>query len=203
MHQQTQTDDTSATNHLSSMQQHILPDLPPSEPSATALQMIESILFVAGEPVTIAQLARVMELPADTVEQALTQLTAACQERGVRVLRHGDSVQLVTAPQAGPVVARFLGVQTTTRLSNAALEVLAIIAYRQPLTRAQVEAIRGVDSSGVIRILLARNLISEVGRLETVGRPIVYATTPDFLRQFGLTGLDDLPPLTVELDGST
>jgi segregation and condensation protein B len=104
-------------------------------------------------------------------------------------------VQLVSAPDSARAVARFLGVQASGRLSPAALEVLAIIAYRQPLTRAQVDAIRGVDSSGTTRALLARDLIAEVGRLETVGRPILYATTPLFLQQFGLTSLADLPPM--------
>lgn len=158
-------------------------------------QLVESVLFVAGEPVQIAQLARVLELPADAVELALAELTAACRERGVRVQRHGELVQLVSAPEAARVVARFLGVQASSRLSGPALEVLAIIAYRQPLTRAQVEAIRGVDSSGSIRALLARDLVQEAGRLESVGRPILYATTPAFLQQFGLTSLDELPPV--------
>ena len=155
--------------------------------------LVESLLFVAAEPVTVAQLARALELPPDAVEKALDQLSAACVDRGVRVQRRGEHVQLVTAPEAASAVARFLGVERTARLSNAALEVLAIIAYRQPLTRAQVEAIRGVDSSGVVRALLARDLIAEVGRLETVGRPIMYGTTPEFMRLFGLARLDELP----------
>jgi segregation and condensation protein B len=101
----------------------------------------------------------------------------------------------VTAPESSAAVERFIGVQSQPRISGAALEVLAIIAYRQPITRAQVEALRGVDSGGVIRALMGRELIAESGRLETVGRPILYATTPDFLRQFGLGSLADLPPL--------
>ncbi len=157
--------------------------------------LIESLLFVASEPITVGQLARVLELPADSVETALDRLAETCRGRGVRLQRQGDRVQLVSAPESAAVVARFLGVQATARLSTAALEVLAIIAYRQPITRSQVEAIRGVDSSGVVRVLLARDLIAEAGRLETVGRPILYATTPSFLQQFGLTNLMDLPPL--------
>lgn len=175
------------------MEQERLPNLPLPSPLPTARQLIESLLFVAGEPVTVAQLARATSLPLDTVELALAELTAACYERGVRVQREGERVQLVSAPEAAAVVARFLGVEASSRLSPAALEVLAIIAYRQPLTRAQIEAIRGVDSSGVIRALLARDLIAEAGRVETVGRPILYATTATFLRQFGLTNLADLP----------
>ena len=164
-------------------------------PAATTVQLVESLLFIAGEPVTITQLAHVLELAPDAVEAALEHLAAACRERGVRVQRSGDSVQLVSAPEASSVVERFLGVGPQPRPSTAALETLAIIAYRQPITRAQIEAIRGVDSSGVVRALLARDLIVEAGRLETVGRPILYATTPEFLRQFGLSSLAELPLL--------
>lgn len=177
------------------MDQQSLPHLPPPDAPPTIQQLIESVLFVAGEPVTITQLARVLDVPADSVELALERLVADCRGRGIRVQRQHETVQLVSAPEAAHVVARFLGIQSSSRLSPAALEVLAIIAYRHPLTRAQIEAIRGVDSSGVIRALLARNLIAEAGRLETVGRPILYTITPEFLRQFGLTSLDDLPPL--------
>ena len=159
------------------------------------MQLIESLLFIAGEPITVAQLAHALELPADAVEAALERLGAACVERGVRVQRHGDSVQLVSAPEAAAAIERFLGVQSQPRLSTAALEALAIIAYQQPITRARVDAVRGVDSSGVIRALIARDMIAEAGRLDTVGRPILYATTEEFLRQFGLSSLAELPPL--------
>src|SRR5918912_136347 len=155
------------------MEQRLLPDISPA-PAPTTVQLVESLLFIAGEPVTITQLAHALELAPDAVEAALEQLTAACRERGVRIQRSNDSVQLVSAPEAAAVVERFLGVGAQPRPSSAALEALAIIAYRQPITRAQVEAIRGVDSSGVIRALLARDLIVEAGRLETVGRPILY-----------------------------
>ncbi|HMQ30748.1 MAG TPA: SMC-Scp complex subunit ScpB [Chloroflexaceae bacterium] len=175
--------------------QQPLPSLPPPPPAPTLVQLVESLLFVAGEPVSVAQLARALEAPGDAVEAALERLTADCQARGVRVQRHGDHVQLVSAPEAAQAVGRFLGVQASGRLSSAALEVLAIVAYRQPLTRAQIDAVRGVDSSGTLRALLARDLVREAGRLETVGRPILYATTPAFLQQFGLTTLADLPAI--------
>lgn len=175
--------------------QQAIPGLPPPQPPPSLVQLVESLLFVAGEPVSVAQLARALEAPGDAVEAALEQLASDCRERGVRVQRHGDHVQLVSAPEAARAVGRFLGVQASGRLSSAALEVLAIIAYRQPLTRAQVDAIRGVDSSGTVRALLARDLIAEAGRLETVGRPILYVTTPAFLQQFGLTALADLPAI--------
>ncbi|MEI8166971.1 MAG: SMC-Scp complex subunit ScpB [Chloroflexales bacterium] len=167
--------------------------LPTPQPAPSLVQMIESLLFVAGEPVGVAQLAKIVEVAYEAVEVALEHLTFACRERGVRVQRHGDHVQLVSAPEASRAVSRFLGVQASGRLSSAALEVLAIIAYRQPLTRAQIDAIRGVDSSGTLRALLSRDLVVEVGRRESVGRPILYATTPAFLQQFGLTNLGDLP----------
>ncbi|GAB4428454.1 MAG: SMC-Scp complex subunit ScpB [Chloroflexi bacterium OHK40] len=175
--------------------QPALPQMPPAAASPGLTQLVESLLFVAGEPVTVAQLARALEAPADAVEAALAELSEHCRERGVRVQRHGEAVQLVSAPECARAVGRFLGVQASGRLSNAALEVLAIIAYRQPLTRAQIDAIRGVDSSGTLRVLLARDLVAEAGRLETVGRPILYATTPAFLQQFGLTSLAELPPI--------
>jgi segregation and condensation protein B len=178
-----------------------LPEMPPPSPQPSLLQLVESLLFVASEPVTVGQLARALESPADAVELALEQLAIVCRERGVRVQRHGEHVQLVSAPEAARAIGRLLGVQATTRLSSAALEVLAIIAYRQPITRAQVEAVRGVDSSGSMRALLARELIQETGRLETVGRPILYSTTPNFLQQFGLSSLAELPPMELpELD---
>jgi segregation and condensation protein B len=169
--------------------------MPASAPPPSLEQLVESLLFVAGEPVTVGQLARALEATEEAVAAAVAELSLRCAERGVRVQRHGESVQLVSAPETARAVARFLGVQASGRLSSAALEVLAMIAYRQPLTRAQVDAIRGVDSSGSIRALLARDLIREAGRLETVGRPILYATTPAFLQQFGLTSLADLPAI--------
>jgi segregation and condensation protein B len=156
-------------------------------------RLIESLLFVAGEPVAVGQLAAVLELSEEVVGAAIDELARACTGRGVRLQRHGDHVQLVSAPEAAAVIRRFLGLQSTARLSIAALEVLAIIAYRQPVTRAQVEAIRGVDSSSIIRSLLTRELIVEAGRLESVGRPILYATSATFLQQFGLSSLQDLP----------
>ena len=167
----------------------------PSLPNPTLVQMLESVLFVAGESVTIAHLSKTLEVMPDAVEAALDDLAAACVGRGIRVQRSGDRVQFVSAPETATVIERFLGIQANTRLSNAALETLAIVAYRQPITRAQIEAVRGVDSSGVVRALLGRALIVEVGRLETIGRPVLYATTEEFLRQFGLTSLEALPSI--------
>ncbi len=172
-------------------------------PTPSTVQLVESLLFIAGESVTVAQLAQALELPADAVEAALERLVAVCATRGVRVQRQDENIQLVSAPESAAVIERFLGGQPPARLSAAALEALAIIAYRQPITRAQVDAMRGVDSSGVIRALLGRDLVVESGRLETVGRPILYATTPEFLRQFGLANLAELPPLDLPDVGKT
>ncbi|MHA1572719.1 MAG: SMC-Scp complex subunit ScpB, partial [Alphaproteobacteria bacterium] len=114
---------------------------------------------------------------------------------GLHVTRVGTRVQLVTMPDAAPVVERFLGISRSGKLSGAALETLAIIAYRQPITRAQIEAIRGVNSDGVIRTLQAKALVAPVGRLEQAGRPILLGTTFEFLQYFGIQSLDELPSL--------
>jgi segregation and condensation protein B len=177
------------------------PLLEVATPVAPSLvQLIESLLFVAAEPVPLSELARALEAAPAAVDEAVERLARECAGRGVRVQRSGDRVTLVSAPEATGAIERLLGLQPPPRLSNAALEVLAIIAYRQPATRAQIDAVRGVDSGGVIRALLARDLIAEVGRLETAGRPIQYATTPEFLRQFGLARVEDLPQLEILSD---
>jgi segregation and condensation protein B len=157
--------------------------------------LLESLLFVADEPVPISHLVEALEVTAEAVETALQALDEDYQARGLRLQRKGGRVQLVTAPEASPYIERFLGLQLSSRLSAPALETLAIIAYRQPITRAQVEAIRGVSSDGVLRTLLGKGLVEEVGRMEQVGRPILYGTTFEFLQHFGLKGLHDLPPL--------
>jgi segregation and condensation protein B len=158
--------------------------------------LIESLLFVAAEPVALRDLARALELPMDAIEAALDGLAAELRGRGIRLLRHHDHVQLTSAPEAAAAIERFTGAQqSATRLSNAALETLAIVAYRQPITRPGIEAIRGVDSSGAVRTLMQRGLVVEVGRLPNVGRPVLYGTSEEFLKQFGLASLEDLPPV--------
>ena len=143
--------------------------------------MVESLLFVASEPVPVTQIAEALEVKLAEVEQALTELNAEIVARGVRVQRKGDKVQLTTQPECAPYVEKFLGLDLTTRLSKPALETLAIIAYQQPVTRAQIEHVRGVNCDAVLSTLLNRGLIEEVGRLETAGRPIQYGTTFAFL----------------------
>lgn len=158
--------------------------------------LVESLLFVADEPVQVDRLASVLQVGLDQVEAALGELSQDCeQHRGVRLQFKGQRVQMVTAPEATEYIRRFLGLELTSRLSSAALETLAIVAYRQPVTRAQIEAVRGVNSDSVLRTLVNRGLIREAGRLEQAGRPIIYATTFEFLQQFGLSSLDELPAL--------
>lgn len=156
---------------------------------------IESLLFVSAEPAEVTHLAGALEVSADEIEAALAALEAQCAGRGIRLQRRGTRVQLATVPAASPYVEKFLGLTATTRLSQAALETLAIIAYRQPITRAEIEALRGVDCDGVLRTLMARQLIGELERLDTVGHPIRYGTTFEFMRYFGLQRLEELPPL--------
>ena len=164
------------------------------EPSSLE-SAIESLLFVASGPVPVDHLLRTLELPPDVAEAALQDLSNNLQSRGIRLQRKGSDVQLVTAAEHAPLVERFLGLQLASKLSGAALEALAIVAYRQPVTRAQVEAVRGVNSDGVLSTLVARGLISEIGRMETAGRPILYGTTFEFLQHFGLRDLRQLPAI--------
>jgi segregation and condensation protein B len=156
---------------------------------------LEALLFVSAEPVMPSQLAGVLEISTSAVEQGLMQLDGELQSRGIRLQRHSGRVQLTTAPEVAELVERFLGLEATSRLSRAALETLAIVAYQQPTTRPQIEAVRGVSSDGVMKSLLGRGLVQEVGRTEGPGRPILYGITPDFLQHFGLNSLVDLPPL--------
>lgn len=166
------------------------------EPEAAAL--LESMLFVASGPVSLQRLARTLEVSPEVVRGLLRALEAEYAGRGLRLQWSGNEVQLTTAPEAAAVVERFLGLETTSRLSQAALEVLAIVAYMQPATRPEIDDIRGVNSDGALRTLLSRGLLEEVGRRETPGRPILYGTTPDFLQYFGLGSLQELPPLVRE-----
>lgn len=157
--------------------------------------LVESLLFVADGPVTPGQLARALGVPSRDIEDAVTALAEEYRTRGLRVQRDDGRLQIVTAPEAASHIEQFLGLSMNGRLSNAALEVLAVIAYQQPTTRAQVEAVRGVDCGGVLRTLAQKGFIDQLGRLEQAGRPIVYGTTFQFLRYFGLESLDDLPPM--------
>ena len=159
---------------------------------------LEALLFVAPGAVSYNQLAAALEISTREVEAGLAELEAFYAGRGLRVQRHAGRVQLTSSPEVAPLVERFLGLEATSRLSRAALEALAIVAYQQPVTRPQVDAIRGVNSDGVLKGLLYKGLVEEIGRAETPGRPILYSTTPDFLQHFGLNSLEELPPLSQE-----
>ena len=156
--------------------------------------VLEALLLVAEQPPTIQLLARVTGVSPDAVEQALAELSAD-RTRGVRLRRHGASVTLVSAPEAAPWVERLLGLEAPNRLSKAALETLAIIAYRQPITRTAIERARGVGAGAALRTLRARDLIEPVGRLDAPGQPLLWSVTPRFLDHFGLGALAELPPL--------
>jgi segregation and condensation protein B len=155
---------------------------------------IEALLMVADGPVHPADLAQAIDVDVRDVAVALTQFEMQTG-RGWILQRHGEMVQLTTAPRFAEYVRRFLGIERQSRLSSAALESLAIIAYRQPVTRSEIEAVRGVDCTGVLATLIQRNLVEAVGRQDSPGNPILYGTTPEFLMHFGLGSLDELPPL--------
>lgn len=155
--------------------------------------LIESLLLVADRAVTIQELAATLEVEQDQIEDALEGLKDTYQDRGIRLQRKGQWLQLVSPPEAGPVIERFLGLEASAKLSPAALEAIAIVAYRQPVTRIQIDAIRGVNSDSVLRSLVRRGLLEQVGRAETVGHPVLYGVTFAFLEQFGLESLKTLP----------
>jgi segregation and condensation protein B len=145
--------------------------------------------------VSLDDLARALQVCRDEMEQSVERLLRASAGRGTHIVYAGQRVQMVTAPDAAPYVEQFLGLDLSSKLSAAALETLAIIAYRQPITRAQIDAIRGVNSDGVIRSLIAKSLVAPVGRLEQVGRPVLLGTTLEFLQYFGVQSLAELPSL--------
>ncbi len=156
---------------------------------------LEALLFVAAAPVTIAQLAEALDQKPEQVEAGLRGLEKYYGDgRGLSLQWHAGRVQLTTAPALAGTVEKFLGLEATARLSRAALETLSIIAYRQPITRPGVDAIRGVNTDGVMKSLLSKGLVQEIGRSEGPGRPILYGTTNEFLQHFGLTSLAELPP---------
>jgi segregation and condensation protein B len=162
---------------------------------------LEALLFVSPEPVSPAQIATALEISVAAVEQGLQQLEDELQSRGLRIQRFNGRVQLTTAPEMSELIERFLGLEATTRLSRAALETLAIVAYQQPITRPYVDGVRGVSSDGVMKSLLGKGLVHEMGRADGPGRPILYGTTPEFMQYFGINSLSELPALN--LPGST
>ena len=161
---------------------------------------IEAILFASGASVTSARLAQVLEISEkeviDLADRLMDEYQAA--ERGITIIKLDDAYQMVSVKEYAPQIRTVMDLRRNTPLSQAALEVLAVVAYNQPVTKAFVEQVRGVDCSGVIGSLTTKGLVEEKGRLELPGRPLLYGTTENFLRCFHLQSLDDLPPLPEE-----
>lgn len=170
-------------------------DLTGVETAENITASIEALLFISSVPVSILQFSETLGCPQSQVEAALQSLMAFYRSgRGIRIQHHQGRYQFMTAPEYAQVCEKYLGLEASARLSRAGLETLAIIAYRQPITRPGIDSIRGVNSDGVLKSLLSKGLIQEVGRTEGPGRPILYGTTSDFLQHFGLESLQDLPP---------
>ena len=159
---------------------------------------LEALLFVAEKPLSRAEIARLAGVDRDTVDERLGDLEVSLAGRGIRLVLSGDRVELTTAPEAGALISRYVGADAV-RLSPAALETLAIVAYRQPVTKAAIERIRGVDSDYTVRALVHRRLVTEQGRSDAPGRPIIYGTGFEFLERFGITSLEDLPALDLDV----
>jgi segregation and condensation protein B len=159
--------------------------------------LIESLLFVSGEPVTLTGLKNITEIPEPEIKQFLEELMAEYEGKnsGLQIAEIASGYQMVTNPVYAPWIRKFKNTATSNKLSMPALETLAIIAYNQPITKAEIEQIRGVNSDGVIKTLLDRRLIKIMGRREVPGKPLLYSTTREFLQYFGLKDLADLPTI--------
>ena len=172
----------------------------PAEPAELTEAALEALLFVAERPLARREIATLAGVDRATVDARLGDLEVSLIGRGIRLVLSNDRVELVTAPETGALIARYVGADAV-RLSPASLETLAIVAYRQPVTKGAIERIRGVDSDYTIRSLLHRRLVVELGRSEAPGRPYLYGTGFEFLERFGLTSLEDLPLLDVDVAG--
>lgn len=164
---------------------------------AELLRALEALLFVSDEPVAAVVLAQALDVERREADELCEELARAYEERaaGIVLRSVAGGWRLATHPEAAPVVERYVLSSRHARLTKAALETLAIVAYKQPVTRHQISSIRGVNSEGVLRALADRGLVAEVGRDERPGRPLLYGTTPDFLERLGLPSLSALPPL--------
>ncbi len=162
---------------------------------------LEAVLFAGGEPVSIARLCEVFEIDDETLSKLATLLSNKLEDSGsgITLLRLGDTYQLASRKEYAEYVRRAFDIKRKTPLSQAALEVLAVIAYNQPVTKSFIEQVRGVDCSGVVATLVEKELIEERGRLELPGRPLLYGTTANFLRSFSISSLKNLPELPKDL----
>ena len=163
-------------------------------PWVATVEDLEALLFVVDRPITRREAAKLLEASKSDLDRLVTALTANVAQRGITLITHGDELQLASGAEQARAVLAWVGTGGSD-LTAAPLETLAVIAYRQPVTKGGIEEIRGVDADYALRVLLERGLIEEAGRLETAGRPIRYATTLEFLRRFGLGSLADLPAL--------
>lgn len=163
---------------------------------------IEGILFASGEAIPVDRLAKALEVDRQQILEAFSSLAGRYrfEKRGIRVIALEDSLQMVSSPEQAVYIRRALEERKPPALSRSALEVLSLVAYYQPITRAEIDKVRGVDSSYTVSSLVDKKLLEEAGRLEVIGRPILYRTTPVFLRSFGISSLDELPELQ-ELEG--
>jgi segregation and condensation protein B len=163
----------------------------------SAQAAIEAILFASGEPVPVERLIDALEIDKQTVRRLLSMIEERINslQGGLCLIRTEDAYQLTTRPEYAEYIRRALDIKRNMPLSQAAMEALAIVAYSQPVTKGYIEEVRGVDCSGIMSNLVAKGLIEEQGRLEVPGRPILYGTTPDFLRCFGLASISELPPV--------
>lgn len=165
--------------------------------------IIESLLFVSGEPIKLKDLALIIESSEGFANDVLRSLMLRyeAEERGIRLININNGYQLVTKPQNSDYVQKLLKTNIRQSLSQAALETLAIVSYRQPVTRIDIDDIRGVKSDSAVLTLVDKGLIKECGRMDVAGRPILYATTEEFLKNFGLNSLEDMPSLENLLEG--
>lgn len=177
-----------------------MPEHDPNTFMNETTQALEALLFAAPGLSSIEQLSQALSVSKTEVEKSLESLSAhLSKEHGLRLQKIKNQYQLITAPEHGEMIEKFLGLEITSRLTQAALEVLAIVAYKQPATRPEIDSIRGVNSDGVVKSLLSKGLIEELGRSEAIGRPILYGVTNEFFQHFGLESLDQLP--VVDLEG--
>ncbi|MEX1047694.1 MAG: SMC-Scp complex subunit ScpB [Actinomycetota bacterium] len=164
------------------------------------IRALEAVLFVTDEPLPTEVLAQALEANSKDVEQAIAELASELEERGIVLRNVAGGWRLTTHPEAAPFVERFVLTSRHARLTKASLETLAIVAYKQPVTRHQIAAIRGVDSEGVLHTLIDRGLVDEAGHEDSPGRPLLYSTTPEFLERMGLPSVAALPPIAPLLD---
>lgn len=164
--------------------------------------ILESLLFVWGEPLNINEISKILNLPVKNVVAALKEMAeqfSKDKDRGLIIQKFGNSYQITTKKENFEYIQSLMQTTVNKSLSTAAMEALSIIAYKQPVTRVEIELIRGVKCSNVIKGLLDKGLIKETGKLDKPGRPVVYGTTDEFLRHFGLNSIDELPALNIEL----